>query len=387
MAGKSISVSILADTRELAKNLSTAEGDLKSFGDTADATGKEAKASLDNVGEGADTVASKGAQAAGALSGLGDLVGGPFGAAMVVGGTAMQAAADAGDLLNVAVEGGAKLASKAGAAMTSFANATGLSTVASKIAAAATKAWALAQRVLNKAFLTSPMGLVIVAVVALAAAFVVAYKKSDKFRAIVQKGIAIVKKVVGSFVGFFKTAVPKAFDVVVNAVQRGFGAVKTGVDKVIGFIKDIPSRIKNLVSNMLNAGKDFIGGFFKGVLSAAGNAGGFISSLMSSIKNAINSALRLPLTIDFDKGPLHIHTTLIPALAKGGIVNSPTLALIGEAGPEAVVPLSKMDSVGGGRRVVQLVFHGPVLGTKEAIGKFVRDALDEYDATGGVSFA
>jgi phage-related minor tail protein len=30
----------------------------------------------------------------------------------------------------------------------------------------------------------------------------------------------------------------------------------------------------------------------------------------------------------------------IPRLAAGGIVSSPTLALIGEAGPEAVVPLS-----------------------------------------------
>ena len=31
----------------------------------------------------------------------------------------------------------------------------------------------------------------------------------------------------------------------------------------------------------------------------------------------------------------------IPMLADGGIVNSPTLAMIGEAGPEAVVPLGK----------------------------------------------
>jgi hypothetical protein len=30
----------------------------------------------------------------------------------------------------------------------------------------------------------------------------------------------------------------------------------------------------------------------------------------------------------------------IPALADGGVVTEPTLALIGEAGPEAVVPLS-----------------------------------------------
>jgi hypothetical protein len=36
----------------------------------------------------------------------------------------------------------------------------------------------------------------------------------------------------------------------------------------------------------------------------------------------------------------------VPALAQGGIVASPTLALIGEAGPEAVVPLDKMGQMG-----------------------------------------
>jgi len=34
----------------------------------------------------------------------------------------------------------------------------------------------------------------------------------------------------------------------------------------------------------------------------------------------------------------------IPALAKGGIVNRPTLAMIGEDGPEAVVPLNKKNN-------------------------------------------
>ena len=36
----------------------------------------------------------------------------------------------------------------------------------------------------------------------------------------------------------------------------------------------------------------------------------------------------------------------IPMLAKGGIVTGPTLALIGEAGPEAVVPLGKGGGMG-----------------------------------------
>jgi hypothetical protein len=36
----------------------------------------------------------------------------------------------------------------------------------------------------------------------------------------------------------------------------------------------------------------------------------------------------------------------IPMLANGGIVSSPTLAMIGEAGPEAVIPLDKMGTMG-----------------------------------------
>jgi hypothetical protein len=36
----------------------------------------------------------------------------------------------------------------------------------------------------------------------------------------------------------------------------------------------------------------------------------------------------------------------IPKLAEGGIVNSATLAMIGEAGPEAVIPLGKLGNMG-----------------------------------------
>ena len=37
----------------------------------------------------------------------------------------------------------------------------------------------------------------------------------------------------------------------------------------------------------------------------------------------------------------------VPAMANGGIVTSTTLALIGEAGPEAVVPLNRAGGMGG----------------------------------------
>jgi hypothetical protein len=58
----------------------------------------------------------------------------------------------------------------------------------------------------------------------------------------------------------------------------------------------------------------------------------------------------------------------IPMLAKGGIVTKPTLAMIGEAGPEAVIPLSKMNGGGAGGTVVNIVVNGDISG-KDLIDK------------------
>ena len=41
----------------------------------------------------------------------------------------------------------------------------------------------------------------------------------------------------------------------------------------------------------------------------------------------------------------------IPKLAAGGLVTQPTIAMIGEAGPEAIIPLSKMNGASGGLNV------------------------------------
>jgi len=49
-----------------------------------------------------------------------------------------------------------------------------------------------------------------------------------------------------------------------------------------------------------------------------------------------------PMTVGFD-----LSSWSIPQLAKGGIVSKPTLAMIGEDGPEAVVPLSQRNNPGG----------------------------------------
>jgi hypothetical protein len=48
----------------------------------------------------------------------------------------------------------------------------------------------------------------------------------------------------------------------------------------------------------------------------------------------------------------------IPMLAAGGIVTGPTLAMIGEAGPEAVIPLDRMGQMGGGGTTVNINVNG-----------------------------
>ena len=70
--------------------------------------------------------------------------------------------------------------------------------------------------------------------------------------------------------------------------------------------------------------------------------------------------------------------TGIPRMAEGGIVTSPTLALIGEGGPEAVVPLDRMATGGG---VTINVTGG--LSTSAEIGESVVNALRAYSRSAG----
>ena len=68
--------------------------------------------------------------------------------------------------------------------------------------------------------------------------------------------------------------------------------------------------------------------------------------------------------------------------AKGGIVTSPTRALIGEAGPEAVIPLSRMSQMGGGNTYVINVNASNRTGGAQA-GEEVVSALKAYNTTNG----
>jgi uncharacterized membrane protein YjjP (DUF1212 family) len=121
-------------------------------------------------------------------------------------------------------------------------------------------------------------------------------------------------------------------------------------------------------------------GFFAGMVNAAIGA-------VNAIVSAYNS---IPLLPDLPKvpnlpvpqiggTPTQVAGRMgLPRMAEGGIVSSPTLALIGEAGPEAVVPLDRMQSGGG---ITINVTGG--LATSAEIGESVVNALRAYSRSAG----
>ena len=163
----------------------------------------------------------------------------------------------------------------------------------------------------NAAMALNPAVLITAGIVALGVALVMAYKKFDTFRAVVN---AVINQVASNF-----EFMANAFITMINVVIKGINLIKPG--------KDIGS----------------LGQISIGRLGGEGSAAGGAN----------------PAGLDYK------------AMATGGIVTSPTFALIGEAGPEAVIPLSKMGSMGGANVTVN-VNGGDPNAVVMAIQRYVR---------------
>lgn len=165
-----------------------------------------------------------------------------------------------------------------------------------KLVTAATKTYAAVQWILNAALTANPIGLVIIGLVALGAGLVIAYKKSETFRNIVNGAFAAVKSAASSVATFFTSSVPAAFEKVKSAASATLGWVKSnwpvilgiltgpfgiaavaiaknwdsirdGGAKVVEFIKGIPGKILS-VFDALGAAMYAAGGKLMGMLAS-----------------------------------------------------------------------------------------------------------------------
>lgn len=250
-------------------------------------------------------------------------------------------------------------------------------TFAMKASAAASKAAAVASKAFRAglAFVTSPIGIAILAITALIAAGVWLYKNWDTVKA---KAAQLGAKISGIW-----TKINTAVTTAIAAISSRFpalGAVLSGLWKSV---QDVWGNIKAIFSNIIG----FIDNVFSGNWSAAwgnvvsifGNEFGALANIAKAPINAVISVINMVLSKinemkisipDWVPGvggkTLGFNIPQIPMLAAGGIATAPTLAMVGEGGePEAVLPLSKLaqllddwekkpkpDSAGGGESIV-----------------------------------
>ena len=78
-------------------------------------------------------------------------------------------------------------------------------------------------------------------------------------------------------------------------------------------------------------------------------------TIVNTLFMALNTLMRVMGIAGGAPTPAPAPTASVPAMASGGIVKQPTLALIGEAGPEAVIPLSRMRDIGGNSVIVNVI--------------------------------
>lgn len=194
--------------------------------------------------------------------------------------------------------------------------ATVASTVQQKIAAAASKTWAAAQAALNAVMAGNPIALTVLAIAALVAVIVVAYQRSATFRGIVDGLWSAFKQLVGFLAG----AVLKVIAAMIDTFGRFAGAIG-------GIISHIPG-MEGIGRAIQNAGQD------------ARNAAASVRGLADSLNRTPTlKEIQVNYRINvFGKPPPETANGVGRTRARGGPVNAGEWYVVGEEGPEIVVP-------------------------------------------------
>jgi hypothetical protein len=139
--------------------------------------------------------------------------------------------------------------------------------------------------------------------------------------------------------------------IIMPIISGAFDGVKTIIETATGLISGVIQTFTDLLSG--NWGRvwdgikqtvDTIWGGIEGVISTSvdklkGIIGGFVGTAIDGLNTLIDIWNIVP-------GSPHIDrlskSNILPGFAEGGIVTGPTIGLIGEAGPEAIIPLKNL---------------------------------------------
>ncbi len=336
MAGPTITVSVLGDATKGVKALDDLGRASKGAADDVDGASTRVGSGLGRMTDAADGGERR-------FRGMNDTIGGT---------QSLMDGLASGNIVGVIsgltdLAGG--IADFVGPALTKMAEKLGLVTIS-------TEAQTVAQTEANVAMSLNPIALVVIALVALAAAFYVAWTKSETFREIVTGAFDAVTGAAQAtwnwiadnwplIVGILTGGIGLAIAEIVQhwaAIKRGAQETKDFIkdqfDKVVDFFTGLPGRFTSASSGLFNGIKDA----FRSALNYVIRGWNGLQFTMPSINTHIPGVGTI--------GGFTVGVPDIPELAFGGLVRARpggTIVRVGEAGrDEAVVPLPAGMSMG-----------------------------------------
>lgn len=269
---------------------------------------------------------------------------------------------------------------------------------------------------------TAPLALTILIVIAAIAAFiaigVLLYQNWDtikekaveiwgKIKEFISNAIEKVKEVISNVInkiketwsniwGKIKDTASKVWDGIKSAITGTINGIKTGISNTLNAIKSVWDKIwgglKTTVTNIFDA----IWGAIKGVInSILGGIEGMANGVIGGINTVIGALNNLSFDVPdwvpvlggktFGFNITELSKVSLPRLANGGITTGATLAEIGEAGREAVLPLENntgwMDELAGKLASKMPTYNTPATLVMEVDGKaFAKCELPYFNA-------
>ena len=169
-----------------------------------------------------------------------------------------------------------------------------------------------------------------------------------------------IVNVLGPILGVTFVVALKAIVVAGAAVKDTVGAIISVFNGLWDATKAVGSGIKDIFDFVMSGVKGYVNG---------------IITIINAVIDLIDKVhFKVPSWVPvFGGDEFGITIPKIPMLADGGIVSSPTLAMIGEAGPEAVVPLSQGAGALGGGMNVTINIAGSVIKQQDLVAQVRND--------------
>jgi hypothetical protein len=170
-------------------------------------------------------------------------------------------------------------------------------------------------------------------------------------------------------------------------------------DKIDGFVGFIGEKLAGVKDSVVGFGSQLFEWIGDGITSAAKgmaviiiNAVNKVIGFLNTAAAGVNKGIGLVNALIPGGDPVgeipKIPTLAVPKGATGGIVTRPTLAMIGEAGPEAVIPLNRTpgSSALGGMGGITINVQAGLVSTPDQIGQQIIEAIQNAQRRSGPVF-